>query len=69
MKQIIKAVVGTMALAMGVAGPAQATAAPLHSPNFNPDERAIPLGMRILSHLLLDALNTQSALAAGTPGF
>ena len=53
----------------GVSDPAQATAAPLHSPNFNPDERAIPLGMRILSHLLLDALNTQSALAAGTPGF
>jgi amidohydrolase len=54
---------------LGVKNPAQATAAPLHNPNFNPDERAIPLGMRILSHLLLDALNTQSALAAGTPGF
>jgi amidohydrolase len=54
---------------LGVKNPAQTTAAPLHNPNFNPDERAIPLGMRILSHLLLDALNTQSALAAGTPGF
>ena len=54
---------------LGVKNPAQASAAPLHSPNFNPDERAIPLGMRILSHLLLDALNGQSALAAGAPDF
>lgn len=50
---------------LGVKSPAQATAAPLHSPNFNPDERSIPLGIRILSHLLLDALDGQSALASG----
>jgi len=54
---------------LGVKNPAQPTMAPLHSPGFSPDERAIPLGIRILSHLLLDALETQSALAAGTPGF
>jgi amidohydrolase len=54
---------------LGVKSPAQPTMAPLHSPAFSPDERAIPLGIRILSHLLLDALETQSALAAGTPGF
>ena len=54
---------------LGVRSPAQAVAAPLHSPNFNPDERAIPLGIRILSHLLLDALAGQSALASGGPGY
>ncbi|MCX6571613.1 MAG: M20 family metallopeptidase [Candidatus Aminicenantes bacterium] len=53
---------------LGVKSPAQTTAAPLHSPNFNPDERSIPLGIRILSHLLLDALDGQSALASGGPG-
>jgi amidohydrolase len=52
---------------LGVKNPAQATAAPLHSPNFNPDERSIPLGIRILSHLLLDALASQSALAPDGP--
>jgi len=53
---------------LGVKSPAQTTAAPLHSPNFSPDERSIPLGIRILSHLLLDALDGQSALASGGPG-
>ena len=53
---------------LGVRGPGQA-ATPLHSPGFSPDERAIPLGIRILSHLLLDALDAQSALAAGQPVF
>ncbi len=53
---------------LGVRGPGQATT-PLHSPSFSPDERAIPLGVRILSHLLLDALEGQSALASGRPGF
>lgn len=52
---------------LGVKSPTQATAAPLHSPNFNPDERSIPLGIRILSHLLLDALDGQSALSTGGP--
>ncbi len=47
---------------LGVRGPGQ-TAAPLHSPNFSPDENAIPLGVRILSHLVLDALEGQSSLA------
>ena len=50
---------------LGVKNPALALAAPLHSPNFNPDERAIPLGMRVLSHLVLDALERQSAPASG----
>jgi amidohydrolase len=54
---------------LGVKNPAQPAMAPLHSPGFSPDERAIPLGIRILSHLVIDALETQSALSAGTPGF
>jgi amidohydrolase len=48
---------------LGVRGPGQ-PATPLHSPAFNPDERAIPIGMRVLSHLLVDALEGQSAIAA-----
>jgi amidohydrolase len=54
---------------LGVRSPAQPTMSPLHSPTFSPDERAIPLAIRILSHLVLDALQHQSALAAGNPGF
>jgi amidohydrolase len=53
---------------LGVRSPGQPVAAPLHSPNFNPDERSIPLGIRILSHLLLEALEEQSSLVAGQPG-
>jgi amidohydrolase len=51
---------------LGVKSPGQ-QAAPLHSPNFSPDERSIPLGIKILSHLLLDALEEQSSLATGVP--
>jgi len=54
---------------LGVKSPAQPAMSPLHSPTFSPDERAIPLGIRILSHLVLDALQNQNALAAGNPGF
>jgi amidohydrolase len=52
---------------LGVRGPNQ-PAIPLHSSTFSPDERAIPLAVRILCHLLLDALESQSALASGRPG-
>jgi len=52
---------------LGVRGPGQ-PAIPLHSPTFNPDERAIPIGVRVLSHLIIDALEGQSALAAGGRG-
>lgn len=51
---------------LGVKDPAQAVAAPLHSPDFNPDERSIPVGIRVLCHLLLDALDTQAAMGAGS---
>jgi amidohydrolase len=51
---------------LGVKNPAQPAAAPLHSPNFNPDERSIPLGIRALCHLLLDALEQQSTISMGS---
>jgi amidohydrolase len=35
----------------------------LYSPSFNPDERAIGTGIKILSHLVLDGLDRQSRLA------
>jgi len=54
---------------LGVKNPAHPVAAPLHSPNFNPDERSIPLAIKVLCHLLLDALDQQSAISAGTPRF
>jgi amidohydrolase len=41
---------------LGVKDPAQKSAPPLHSPDFNPDERSIALGIKIVSHLLLDCL-------------
>ncbi len=50
---------------LGVKNPAQPVAAPLHSPGFNPDERSIPLGIKALCHLVLDALDAQSVMAAG----
>jgi amidohydrolase len=53
---------------LGVKNPSQPMTAPLHSPNFSPDERAIPLGMRVLSHLLIDALESQSAPARDDAG-
>jgi amidohydrolase len=52
---------------LGVKSPGQPAAAPLHSPNFNPDERSIPLGIRVLCHLLLDALEEQNTVATGVP--
>jgi amidohydrolase len=53
---------------LGVKNPSQPSMAPLHSPNFSPDERVIPLGMRILSHLVIDALESQSAPARDDAG-
>lgn len=46
---------------LGVKSPSQAAAA-LHSPNFNPDERSIPLGIKLMCHLLLDSLDKQNPL-------
>jgi len=47
---------------LGVKNPLEKTMAPLHNPYFNPDERAIPWGIKIMCHLLLDSLENQSHL-------
>jgi len=47
---------------LGVKSPGQLTAAPLHSPNFNPDERAIPVGIKAMCHIVLNALEQQASL-------
>ena len=47
---------------LGVKNPAQETMPPLHSPYFNPDERSISLGIKIMCNLLLDCLERQSHL-------
>jgi amidohydrolase len=52
---------------LGVKNPKQQTAAPLHSPYFNPDERSIPLGIKLMSHLLLGCLEQQNALETTVP--
>jgi len=33
---------------------------PLRSPYFNPDERTISIGVKVLSHLLLNCLDQQN---------
>ncbi len=53
----LKAPAFYFALGSKGAGPA----APLHGAAFNPDERTIPLGIRLLCNLLLDALDRQNA--------
>jgi len=47
---------------LGVKPPGKSSMAPLHSPYFNPDERSIPLGIKIMSHLLLKSLEHQSRI-------
>ncbi|MFC2168279.1 M20 family metallopeptidase [Acidobacteriota bacterium] len=44
---------------LGVKDPQDNNPAPLHNPSFNPDERSIPLGIKVMSHLLLDFLDHQ----------
>jgi len=45
---------------LGVKAPGQASAAPLHNPNFLPDERSLPVGIKLMCHLALDALEKQN---------
>ncbi len=47
---------------LGVKSPGQLIAPPLHSPDFNPDERAIPVGIKAMCHLVLNALEQQASL-------
>lgn len=44
---------------LGVKDPAQPAIAPLQSPYFNPDERSIALGIKIMCHLVFDCLEHQ----------
>jgi amidohydrolase len=44
---------------LGIKDPEKPSMAPLHSPYFNPDERSIVLGIRIMCHLLIDCLEHQ----------
>lgn len=53
---------------LGVKSPGQVSTAPLHSPYFNPDERAISAGIKAMCHLVLSALEQQAALKS-TTGF
>jgi amidohydrolase len=56
-------------LLLGVRNPRlPAVSAALNNPAFNPDERAIATGIRILCHLVLDYLGQQSRLAKGAGG-
>lgn len=45
---------------LGVKPPEQKSMAPLHSPLFNPDERSISIGIKVMCHLLFDCLEHQS---------
>jgi amidohydrolase len=52
---------------LGVKNPSQASPAALHTPRFNPDERAIAVGIRAMCHLILDALEIQSTIGNHHP--
>ena len=41
---------------LGAKDPAKTSMAPLHSPYFNPDERSIALGIKLMCHLVFDCL-------------
>lgn len=45
---------------LGARSPDSPEAAPLHSPKFNPDERSITVGIKMMCHLLLDCLEFQA---------
>jgi amidohydrolase len=44
---------------LGVNAPETKETYPLHSPRFSPDERSIPVGIRVMAHLLLDNMEHQ----------
>jgi amidohydrolase len=44
---------------LGVKSPENSSLAPLHSPFFNPDERSIPIGIKIMCHLLIQCFEHQ----------
>ena len=52
---------------LGVKNPEAKTIHPLHSPYFEPDEKSIPIGIKIMCHLLLDCLQQQETFAGQIP--
>lgn len=52
---------------LGVRNPRSTSGAPLHSPSFNPDERSLPLAIKILCHLVLDGLKLQKQVEPEPP--
>lgn len=51
---------------LGVKSAFRESMPPLHSPRFDPDERSIAVGIRIMSHLLLDCLAHPDSFASET---
>ncbi|MCX6559305.1 MAG: M20 family metallopeptidase [Candidatus Aminicenantes bacterium] len=49
---------------LGSRNPRLGPLAPLHSPGFNPDERTITIGIKLMVHMLLDCLERQGQNAA-----
>lgn len=47
---------------LGTRDPAKSSLAPLHSPYFDPDERSIAIGIKLMCHLLLDCFEHQRHL-------
>jgi len=45
---------------LGVKSLSQNSMAPLHSPYFNPDEKSLSLGLKLVCHLLIDCLEKMS---------
>jgi len=52
---------------LGIKAPGQSPAPALHNSNFNPDERSIGVGIKLMCHLLLDSLEKQSPSDAAVP--
>jgi amidohydrolase len=52
---------------LGATDPKVQDPAPLHNPSFNPDERSIPIGIKILAHSLLDFLDHQQRIGKHFP--
>lgn len=52
---------------LGVKDPRQKDSAPLHNSYFNPDEKSIALGIKIMCYLLLDSLEYQKRVKNNMP--
>jgi len=46
-------------LFLGVRNEAKGIVYPLHNPNFNVDEECIPIGVKVMTHLVIDYLNSK----------